>query len=70
MPARPIASDEQVSRLSALVRDSRIAVLDAYAEAEGISRATAARRAVEEFVSRADVRAVAGLAETGEALSA
>jgi hypothetical protein len=36
-------------------------VLDAYAKAEGITRAAAVRRVVEEFVSRADVRAVAGI---------
>jgi hypothetical protein len=69
---RPRIADEPTVVLHGIARRSHADVLDAYAKAEGISAAAALRRAVENFVSRPDVRAVAGLDdhERGAARSA
>lgn len=62
--ARPrLTPDEPLGVLHGLARESHIDVLDAYAEAEHITRAAALRRALEQFVTRPDVRAVAGLSD-------
>lgn len=61
MPRRPVIPDEEVTNLTAKVRTSHVRVLDAYAKANRMSRAAVARLAIEQFVSRPEVRSAAGV---------
>lgn len=63
MPRRPVIPDEEVVNLTANVRASHMRVLDAYGKANRMSRAAVARLAIEEFVSRPEVRSAAGSAD-------
>ena len=64
MPRRPVIPDEEVVTLTAKVRSSHVRVLDAYGKANRMSRAAVARLAIEEFVSRPEVRSAAGSADS------
>jgi predicted transcriptional regulator len=58
-----VVPDEEVITLTAKVRSSHVRVLDAYGKANRMSRAAVARLAIEEFVSRPEVRSAAETTE-------